>query len=87
MQTVVWAFQPLAELNHKTGFVICDAALGARLIASGAAQDPREGANNLRHITSAVAPTPAAPPARVDDADVPEYQTKVMTPKRRRGSK
>ena len=93
MNTTVWAFQPLPELNNATGFVECDAELAARLMAAGQVQDPRDGATALRTIGEVV--PPPAPPApqkgRVplnytDDGEDDDhlYKTKVLTAKKPR---
>lgn len=49
-EDIVWAFQPLKELNNETGLVFCDHKLAARLISEGKAQDPRDGAHYLKEI-------------------------------------
>jgi hypothetical protein len=71
---LVWAFQPLPELNNQTGFVECEDALAALLIESGKAQDPRIGALSLKDIGTAPAPAAEKPQ---------EYDTKDMTAKPR----
>jgi len=76
MTRLVWAFQPLHELNKRTGFVECDDALAASLIKSGKAQDPAIGATALKHIVD----TP--PPPLAKESASTEYDTKVMTPKK-----
>lgn len=49
-ERLVWAFQPLKELNNQTGFVDCDEAIAEKLIESGKAQDPAIGAHHFKHI-------------------------------------
>lgn len=44
MVTIVWAFQPLPQLNGRTGIVECDDALADELIGANLVQDPRIGA-------------------------------------------
>jgi len=130
VSTIVWAFQEIAELQGAVGFVECDDALAAQLIAEGRAQDPQVGGSALKPIEGSaprarraaaatpVAPSPhedAPPPAPqsepqsepthvplppdelYDDDPTPappiaepepeqqraEYDTKVVTPKRR----
>jgi hypothetical protein len=78
MSTLVWAFQPLKELDNQTGFVECEDNLAALLIESGKAQDPRDGALVLKHI---VAPPPLAHP-EAPAATEQTYDDKAMTPKR-----
>jgi hypothetical protein len=77
---LVWAFQPLPELNNALEFVECDDTLAALLIESGKAQDPRVGGLALKEITT-------APPAKVENYDLSpraqEYDTKDMTAKPR----
>lgn len=68
-EMLVWAFKPLPELTHKTGFVTCEKPLGKRLIAEGRVQDPAVGAHWFKEI---------------ERFDASTYETKVMTPKRRR---
>lgn len=68
MSTCVWAYQALKELDGKTGFVACSEELAAELIASGKAQDPRDGGNSLKHILK---DGPTEPDGKV-------YETKVM---------
>lgn len=71
IETLVWAFQPLRELNNQTGFVACESKLAEELIAAGKAQDPRDGAHHLKEIQT---------------ASVDTYETKVMTPRKSRKS-
>ena len=49
-ETLVWAFQPLDELNGETGFVACEEELAKQLIADEKAQDPQHGALHLKEI-------------------------------------
>ena len=49
-ETLVWAFQPLEELNGETGFVACEEELAKELIAADKAQDPAHGALHLKEI-------------------------------------
>jgi hypothetical protein len=71
-QTIVWAFQPLPELNMQTGFVECGEGLAADLIKSGRAQNPKDGALCLKNITNKPEPEKSS-----------TYDTKVMTPEKR----
>lgn len=89
MGTTVWAFQPLPELKGDTGFVACDDALAARLLAAGEVQDPRIGATALKEITNkppvraaAAKPAPPPPPPKSDDEDERDYDTKILTAKK-----
>jgi len=62
--TIVWAFQPLDELEGKTEFVECDEALARRLIDADLVDDPRVGAHHLRYVQAdARKPTRETPPA------------------------
>jgi hypothetical protein len=70
--TLVWAFKPLDVLHGETGFVECDEELAAQLIASGDAQDTRDGALHFKEI---------------EIGKHQEYDTKVMTAKRGRPAK
>lgn len=67
-ETLVWAFKPLPDLNNETGFVACDAALAAKLLASGDVQDPAIGAHHFNEIQT---------------ASVDTYESKVMTSRKR----
>ena len=67
-ETLVWAFQPIPELNGETGFVVCDGKVAAALIESGKAQDPRIGAHHFKEIQATSA----------------EYETKVLAPRKRK---
>ena len=49
-ETLVWAFQPLDELDGQTGFVACEEELAKELIAADKAQDPAHGALHLKEI-------------------------------------
>lgn len=69
-ERLVWAFQPLKELNYETGFVACSDALAADLIASGKVQDTAVGAHHFKEIQAAPA----------DEG----YETKIMTPRKSR---
>lgn len=69
-ETLVWAFQPLPELNNETGFVTCDAKLAAALIEAEKAQDPRIGAHHFKEIQATSA----------------EYETKVLSARKRKGA-
>jgi hypothetical protein len=68
--TLVWAFQPLDELEGRTGLIECEEALAQQLITADLAQDPRVGANHFREIVEA-APSRAAPSEQA-------YRTRVM---------
>jgi hypothetical protein len=48
--TLVWAFQPLDELDGRTGLIECEEALAQQLITADLAQDPRIGSNHFREI-------------------------------------
>ena len=51
MTTFVWAYEPLDELDGQTGFVsVDDDKLAAKLLKSGAVQDPAIGGNELKQI-------------------------------------
>jgi hypothetical protein len=67
--TIVWAFQPLDELDGQTGLVECDEALAQRLITADLAQDPRVGSNHFRDIVQTA--QQATPSEQV-------YQTRVL---------
>ena len=69
--TLVWAFQPLDELQGRTGLIECEEALAQRLITEELAQDPRIGSNHFREIVPA-SEQPAATPAEQ------AYKTRVM---------
>ena len=73
MNTVIWAYKPLPELNHQTGMVECDEALAKQLIADGRAQDLSVGAFALKHMEAAAAPS-----------DPHEYKTTALKPPRKR---
>ena len=85
MPTVVWAFRPLPELNHQTGFVECDDALARELLAADTVQDPNVGALHLRDIEPASSQK-AIPPAEDRSALTPDdshtYETTQLTPAR-----
>jgi hypothetical protein len=78
-RTTVWAFQPLKELDGKTGFVECDTGLASDLIAAGRAQDPKNGALCLKQITRK--PEEAAEEAAPMHQRA-TYDTKVLTPEK-----
>lgn len=44
----VWAFEPIPELDGKTGFVPVMEDLARELIAAGKVQDPRAGGITLK---------------------------------------
>lgn len=73
-ERLVWAFQPLKELNHETGFVACSDALATELIASGKVQDTAIGAHHFKEIQT----DPPAYPA----SDT--YETKVLASRKTR---
>ena len=75
-ETLVWAFQPLPELNNETGFVACEQGLAEKLLAADKVQNPNIGAHHFREITA----SPAEPAADV------EYSTKVMAAKKRKSA-
>jgi hypothetical protein len=52
MHRTVWAPDPLPELNHAVGFVVCAETLAEELIAQDLVQDPRIGAHLMRCIGS-----------------------------------
>jgi hypothetical protein len=72
--TRVWAFQPLPELNHETGWVECEEALAQRLIEEGLVQDPAVGALELKQVQERT--TQLQPHA--------QHTTDVVPPKGRR---
>ena len=57
-EVLVWAFQPLKELDKATGFVTCDEDLATKLLADGKVQDPRIGAHSLKPIQDKPTPAP-----------------------------
>lgn len=68
---LVWAFQPLKELNNETGFVVCDHDIAQKLIELDKVQDPRVGALHLKEIQEA-APVELAPkkkPTKATEGD------------------
>jgi hypothetical protein len=74
---LVWAYQPLPELEFKTGFVeVPDEALANRLIENDEVQSVTIGHINFRHITN-------VPVFRTDAG----YETKVMKPSRKSTAK
>ncbi len=46
---LVWAFQPLKELNNSTGYVECDEDLANKLLSTGKVENPAGNAT-LTHI-------------------------------------
>ncbi len=82
-ETCVWAYQPLPELDNRTGFVPCSQELATELIASGKVQDPRNGGNSLKQIGEGQDPAPVVtnkdePP--VEPKEPAEYSTKEIVP-------
>ena len=71
-ERLVWAYKPLPVLNGETGFVACADDLAAKLIASGDVQDPAVGGFHLKEIEAA--------------AVVEDYETKVMSPRKRKSA-
>lgn len=70
---LVWAYQPLPELEFRTGFVeVHDEALANRLIENDEVQSVTIGHINFKHITNV--------PLFRDSG----YETKVVKPKSRR---
>lgn len=69
---LVWAYQPLPELEFKTGFVEVPDALANQLIENDEVQSVTIGHLNFKHITN----VPVFRSA--------EYETKVMKPKSRK---
>lgn len=74
--TIVWAYEPLEELDGRTGLVECDELVAAQLVRDAKVQDPRVGALMLKPIrapgtyaTRVMEPAPAAP---VEVPAVPE---------------
>lgn len=53
MQTLVWAYKPLEELQGQTGFVACEQQLAKQLIDAGDVQDPAVGAIYFKEIQTA----------------------------------
>lgn len=83
MPTVVWAFRPLPELNHQTGFVECDDELARELLAADKAQDPNVGALHLRDIEPASSQKALSPEERsAPTEDSHTYETTQLTPAR-----
>ena len=70
MNTLVWAYKPIKELNGETGMVECDEELAAKLIESGDVQDLRVGGLHLKEIqqgeyqTKTMTPTKKAAPKK-----------------------
>jgi hypothetical protein len=64
----------LRQLDYKVGFVACDDALAAGLMAAGEVQDPRIG-RQLRRIEMAL--------DKEHEAAVGDYSTKEMKPRKR----
>lgn len=73
---LVWAYQPLPELEFKTGFVeVPDEALANQLIENDEVQSVTIGHIHFKHITN-------VPVFRTSESA--DYDTKVMKPKSRR---
>ena len=49
-QEIVWAFEPIEELDGKTGWVEVELKLAQKLIKQGKVQDGRVGATHLKEI-------------------------------------
>lgn len=61
--TILWAYQPLSELDNKTGFVDCpDRAVAKTLLGNGKAQNPQIGGRLLKYITKVATPDPIPDP-------------------------
>lgn len=70
---LVWAFQPIQELNFQVGFVQVEDELAKQLIEAEEVQDFNVGHENFKHITNVVYERP-----------VQDYDTKDMKPKSRK---
>ena len=67
---ILWAFQPLTELDNKTGFVDCpDKALAKSLLAADRVQDPQIGGRLLNYIQKVANTPPPPPPSPDSDPD------------------
>jgi hypothetical protein len=76
---LVWAYQPLPELEFKTGFVeVPDEALANRLIENDEVQSLTIGHLNFKHITN-------VPVFRGSKDE--GYETNVMKPSRKSTAK
>lgn len=71
MVTIVWAFQPLAQLDGRLGIVECDEELADELVERNLVQDPRIGALLLKPIQV--------------EADAKAYSTRDLKASRKRG--
>jgi hypothetical protein len=71
-RTLVWAFQPLAELDNEVGLIECDGDLAAKLIEAGDVQSPEVGGLHLKEITMTYT-------TRKLDAEAPKRARKSKT--------
>lgn len=57
IETVVWAYKPLAALKNQTGYVWLDETKANKLVASGDVQSMDEGILNFKEIEGEKATT------------------------------
>ena len=69
---ILWAFQPLDELDNKTGFVDCpDKTLAKSLLAAEKVQDPQIGGRLLKYIQKVADVVPEPPDPEPDPEPEP----------------
>lgn len=83
MTTRIWVPDPLDELKGRSGLIdLEDDAQAAALISAGKANDPRDGAFDMRHPGDDYVAPNAAEPSATEAAAV--YSTRDVKPGRRR---